>query len=719
MEVRDSIVNRNVPRVLVVLKNHLRKRSKNVLPIVELQICELNFTPKVLRRFVPDSDPKERGKNTKAWPLRRKKESLRRTLHLTGKLVFAAQARGERYIQAVLFHLAAHARLMFRHEVLRTDAVVAVVTVESSMTTSAILENMTNALHSSFKDEPDAEYREIESQILTALAIPIPSEEERASERTRGRQGEAPRGDHEDALCGVQNVGEERCGEQETRLDEGRSEKNSGAEEMGLPHKRASDVLEPLGSPVGESDRHPDGRTEAEVGGISDKDALSDIGFAREEGTLRDEPGTDDAARWQAEARALDERLKGFRRAGVDVSATGEAAWAPESAAPSLRSLERGIQERVASSGNVAQEDRLLKSSRRCEHSKQEGDLLGTRLRAPGGDQGGLERAAEGPVESTDHLGACEGAGSRGPGIATGKERRRAEALKMLEDFDEELLQEFDFSGGSDSPVGTELPVCLSPLARKSSGSQSPLSSGHVASGGGANVVAGGRTRGSTGPSSADVASRKGGHVARGGSTGNCQSESVGKVEAQEGTRIDSGQYAVTSDGANARSDKHLDSPNWTAQQEGDGASRIPEDGSSSLPHDCAPGARPSSAAHQGSAQETSDLIRTLTQRLARPPRIVQTELPNDLGSSAPEERQPQDTPRVSRLDGYETQLRVAPLADRAVNEINRIPDQAAGLGIIRKRLLERRSADESEDPNWVSDEQWGLRSPKKRARDC
>lgn len=51
----------------------------------------------------------------------------------------------------------AHARLMFRGEVIQEDAIAAVICVESSMTTSAILDGMGNALHSSFADNPDEE----------------------------------------------------------------------------------------------------------------------------------------------------------------------------------------------------------------------------------------------------------------------------------------------------------------------------------------------------------------------------------------------------------------------------------------------------------------------------------------------------------------------------------------------------------------------------------
>lgn len=51
----------------------------------------------------------------------------------------------------------AHARLMFRNEVTRLDAISAIICIESSMTASAILDDAGNALHSSFSDNPDQE----------------------------------------------------------------------------------------------------------------------------------------------------------------------------------------------------------------------------------------------------------------------------------------------------------------------------------------------------------------------------------------------------------------------------------------------------------------------------------------------------------------------------------------------------------------------------------
>lgn len=56
-----------------------------------------------------------------------------------------------------LLSLIAHARLMFRNEVTRLDAIAAILCIESSMTTSAIVDSVGNALHSNFADNPDQE----------------------------------------------------------------------------------------------------------------------------------------------------------------------------------------------------------------------------------------------------------------------------------------------------------------------------------------------------------------------------------------------------------------------------------------------------------------------------------------------------------------------------------------------------------------------------------
>lgn len=46
---------------------------------------------------------------------------------------------------------------MFRNEVTRLDAITAILCIESSMTTSAVVDNVGNALHSNFTEFPDEE----------------------------------------------------------------------------------------------------------------------------------------------------------------------------------------------------------------------------------------------------------------------------------------------------------------------------------------------------------------------------------------------------------------------------------------------------------------------------------------------------------------------------------------------------------------------------------
>lgn len=72
----------------------------------------------------------------------------------------------------------AHARLMFRNEVTRLDAMTAILCIESSMTTSAIVDSVGNALHSNFMDSPDQEcilniipYFYMHAEIFWAICI--------------------------------------------------------------------------------------------------------------------------------------------------------------------------------------------------------------------------------------------------------------------------------------------------------------------------------------------------------------------------------------------------------------------------------------------------------------------------------------------------------------------------------------------------------------------
>ncbi|KAJ1396514.1 P-loop containing nucleoside triphosphate hydrolase [Sesbania bispinosa] len=62
-----------------------------------------------------------------------------------------------RMLESLIRLAQAHARLMFRNEVTRLDAITAILCIESSMTTSAIVDSIGNALHSNFTDNPDQE----------------------------------------------------------------------------------------------------------------------------------------------------------------------------------------------------------------------------------------------------------------------------------------------------------------------------------------------------------------------------------------------------------------------------------------------------------------------------------------------------------------------------------------------------------------------------------
>ncbi|XP_022642567.1 probable DNA helicase MCM9 isoform X2 [Vigna radiata var. radiata] len=74
-----------------------------------------------------------------------------------------------RMLESLIRLAQAHARLMFRNEVTRLDAITAILCIESSMTTSAIVDCIGNALHSNFADNPDQEYAKQEILIRQKL----------------------------------------------------------------------------------------------------------------------------------------------------------------------------------------------------------------------------------------------------------------------------------------------------------------------------------------------------------------------------------------------------------------------------------------------------------------------------------------------------------------------------------------------------------------------
>lgn len=75
-----------------------------------------------------------------------------------------------RMLESLIRLAQAHARLMFRNEVTRLDAITAILCIESSMTTSAIVDSAGNALHSNFSENPDQEYSTQERLIIQKLS---------------------------------------------------------------------------------------------------------------------------------------------------------------------------------------------------------------------------------------------------------------------------------------------------------------------------------------------------------------------------------------------------------------------------------------------------------------------------------------------------------------------------------------------------------------------
>ncbi|ESR37054.1 putative DNA helicase MCM9 [Citrus sinensis] len=74
-----------------------------------------------------------------------------------------------RMLESLIRLAQAHARLMFRNEVTQLDAITAILCIESSMTTSAIVDSVGNALHSNFTENPDLENAKQEKLILDKL----------------------------------------------------------------------------------------------------------------------------------------------------------------------------------------------------------------------------------------------------------------------------------------------------------------------------------------------------------------------------------------------------------------------------------------------------------------------------------------------------------------------------------------------------------------------
>ncbi|XP_072176158.1 uncharacterized protein [Diadema setosum] len=188
-----------------------------------------------------------------------------------------------RLLESLVRLAQAHARLMCQSEVRVQDAVVAVSVVESSMQGAALLGGV-NALHTSFPEDPEDEYKKQASLILSHLGLEHLLLEEQdhldhlakerqssEEEEERRRRGEDPADQTMDPFDGSQEPGNE--GPQ--AVDPGSSPVDDGCV-MVVPDSQVS--LEESGDHLGKSDQ-----VTVDEGTVERKDSEHDLGRAENE----------------------------------------------------------------------------------------------------------------------------------------------------------------------------------------------------------------------------------------------------------------------------------------------------------------------------------------------------------------------------------------------------------------------------------------------------
>ncbi|CAN6202066.1 unnamed protein product [Urochloa humidicola] len=143
-----------------ILNENFDKKDKANVSEVKWTLSQLRrYINYVKKQFKPVLTKKAEIVISSYYQLQRKSgthNAARTTVRMLESLIRLAQA---------------HASLMFRNEVIQLDAIAAILCIESSTATSPIVDNIGDALHSNFTNNPDEIYKEQEKKILKKLGL--------------------------------------------------------------------------------------------------------------------------------------------------------------------------------------------------------------------------------------------------------------------------------------------------------------------------------------------------------------------------------------------------------------------------------------------------------------------------------------------------------------------------------------------------------------------
>ncbi|XP_055935195.1 DNA helicase MCM9-like isoform X2 [Argiope bruennichi] len=144
---------------------------------------------KMVSSYILDDHNYLAKSNQKSWSVSKMRSYFNMIRHINPKMTFPCEKVLQTYyrrqrslegrnfarttprlLQSLIRLAEGHARLMFRYEVLVIDAIMAIILMESSMSGSAVLDGLAT-LHTSFPDNPRAEYNEKAKTVLKLLNL--------------------------------------------------------------------------------------------------------------------------------------------------------------------------------------------------------------------------------------------------------------------------------------------------------------------------------------------------------------------------------------------------------------------------------------------------------------------------------------------------------------------------------------------------------------------